>query len=224
MPLGEVERVEVVAGRLDLAAVDDLVAETEEDVLDLAPHLRDGWSVRAAAARRAEQSAGKRDVDPLGREPFFELGARELLLARGERRLDRLAHRVERHARLAVAHLAQRELQRAAAAEVLDARLVELGERRRGRDRGERLLLQGLRIHGGDCIHGFSSFRGHGQRAGTPRLVLRRRSPLLARRRPGDEPGLRKGEGARGGHRADTTRHVRLRRLGARSTTRGPPT
>ena len=50
----EVERVEVVARRLDLAAVDDPVAEPEEDVLDLTPDLRD--QVQAAprvAARRA---------------------------------------------------------------------------------------------------------------------------------------------------------------------------
>ncbi len=40
----------------------------------------------------------------------------------GERRLDRLAHGVERHAGLAVAHLAQRELQGAATAEVANAR------------------------------------------------------------------------------------------------------
>ena len=36
-----VERVEEVVRRLDLAALDDLVAHPEEDVLDLAPHLRD---------------------------------------------------------------------------------------------------------------------------------------------------------------------------------------
>ena len=37
----EVEPVEVVVRRLDLAAVDDPVAEPEEDVLDLAADLRD---------------------------------------------------------------------------------------------------------------------------------------------------------------------------------------
>jgi hypothetical protein len=36
---GLVERVEVVPDRLDLAAVDDLVAESEKDVLDLADDL-----------------------------------------------------------------------------------------------------------------------------------------------------------------------------------------
>ena len=41
MPRREVQRFEVVARRLDLTAVDDAVAEPEEDVLDLAPDLRD---------------------------------------------------------------------------------------------------------------------------------------------------------------------------------------
>ena len=114
MPVGEAERVEVVAGRLDLAAVDDLVAEAEEDVLDVAAHERRRVE-RAARAqlRRPEQLGRQRHVDALGREPLLELGARELLLAGGERRLDRLAHGVERHAGLAVAHVAQRELERA---------------------------------------------------------------------------------------------------------------
>ena len=51
----EVERVEVVARRLDLAAVDDPVAEPEEDVLDLAPDLRD--QVQAAAGVAARRAA-----------------------------------------------------------------------------------------------------------------------------------------------------------------------
>ena len=40
MPRREAQRVEVVAGRFDFASVDDLVAEPEEDVLDVAAHLR----------------------------------------------------------------------------------------------------------------------------------------------------------------------------------------
>ena len=54
MPGREVERVEVVAGRLDLAAVDDPVAEPEEDVLDLAPDLGDQVQVAARGSRRRE--------------------------------------------------------------------------------------------------------------------------------------------------------------------------
>ena len=111
----EVERVEVVAGRLDLAAVDDAVAEPEEDVLDLAPDLRDQVEPpsRVAADRQ-------RDVDALLAESPVELRPRELRLARVDGRLDPLAHGVEAHARLAVAHLAQRELELALASEVLD--------------------------------------------------------------------------------------------------------
>ena len=40
MPIGKAERVEVVPRRFDFAAVDDLVPETEEDVLNVTPHLR----------------------------------------------------------------------------------------------------------------------------------------------------------------------------------------
>ena len=121
MPLGEAERVEVVAGRLDLAAVDDLVAEAEEDVLDVATHQRR----RMERAARARSCASARAAPPAAsRRPARSRAsprarpALELLLLRGERRLDRLAHGVERHAGLAVAHFAQRELQRTLAAEV----------------------------------------------------------------------------------------------------------
>ena len=141
MPRREPERVEVVAGRLDLAAVDDLVAEAEEDVLDVAAHLR--RRVERAApprAQRPEQLGGQRDVDPLGRELRVELGALELGLSRLDGLLDRLARGVERHAGLAVADVAERELQLALAPEVVDARVVELAERPGGGDGGERLL------------------------------------------------------------------------------------
>ena len=47
VPGREVERVEVVARRLDLAAVDDRVAEAEEDVLHLAPDLSDEMELPA---------------------------------------------------------------------------------------------------------------------------------------------------------------------------------
>ena len=58
----EVEPVEVVARGLDLTAVDDAVAEPEEDVLDLAADLRDQMQppTRVPAGR-------ERDVDALGR-------------------------------------------------------------------------------------------------------------------------------------------------------------
>src|SRR3954465_4260120 len=107
MPVWEAESIEVVAGRLDLPAVDDLVAEAEEDVLEVAAGGRRRME-RAARPqlRRPEHPRRKCHVGALGREPLLELGARELRLPGGERRLDRLAHGVERHAGLAVAHLA----------------------------------------------------------------------------------------------------------------------
>ena len=58
-----------------------------------------------------------------------------------------VAQRVQRHARLAVAHGAQRLRELALAAEVADARIFELGRRRRARDRALCLALQRLRVH-----------------------------------------------------------------------------
>ena len=113
-----VERVEVVPDRLHLAAVDDLVAEAEEDVLGLAHDLREGMEVpeRRAVSRQ-------RDVEALGGvEPPCPLERRLPLVDRG---LEALAHGVQRHAGLPVTHLAQRELQLALAAEEADAHLVE---------------------------------------------------------------------------------------------------
>jgi hypothetical protein len=69
-----------------------------------------------------------------------------------DRLLDRLARRVQDDARLAVAYLAQGELQRRPPPEVCDAGLVELRERTRTGDRVERLAAVRLRVHGRDCI------------------------------------------------------------------------
>jgi len=96
---------------------------------------------------------GKRDVDPVLGDRAVELGALERGLPLADRLLHRLADGVERHPGLAVAHVAERELQLALPAEVLHARVVELRDRRRRGDRTEGLLLQGLRVHGGDCIY-----------------------------------------------------------------------
>ena len=96
----------------------------------------------------AHPGAGHRHVDPLLGQAAVELRARELRLARVDRRLEPLAERVERHARLAVAHLAQRELQLALAAEVLDAHVLDLVDRRGRRDCGERGVLECLGVHG----------------------------------------------------------------------------
>ena len=86
-----------------------------------------------------------------------ELGSPELLLATGDRALESLAEGVERHPRLAVAHLPQRLLERALAAEVLDPDGLDLVGRGGGVDRGQAFSLERLSVHGGDCIGlGFS--------------------------------------------------------------------
>src|SRR5437762_3269615 len=112
MPRRESERVEVVANGFDLAIVDDLVAEPREDVLDVAPRLGRRMERTAAAwPQRPEQLGGERDVDALGLEPPVDLRALELGLPRLDGLLDRLTRGVQRHAGLAVADVAQRELQ-----------------------------------------------------------------------------------------------------------------
>ncbi len=109
----------------------------------------------------------------------------------------RLAHRVERHAGLAVAHLAQRELQRALATEIADAHLVELGERPRLGSGGECLLLEVVGIHDGDLIQRFLLLSRARERGRSRPGSCRRRRRPSRRRRPGNEPGRRKGEDAR---------------------------
>ena len=212
MPFGEAERVEVVAGRLDLAAVDDLVAEAEEDVLDVAADER-GRVQRAARPqpRRAEQPRRQRDVGALGLQARVELRPLELGLRRLDRLLDRLPGGVQRHPGLAVAHLAERELQRALASEVVDAHVVELGERPCRGDGGDSFVLDCLRIHGGDCIRPLRRrFRSSGsKRRRPPRAAHLRRVRLRPDRAP-----LRPVE-----HERDRGRLV-LRRRGAR---RGRP-
>src|SRR5207247_8462694 len=60
--------------------------------------------------------------------------------------------RVQGHARLAVAHLAERKLQVARAAEVADAQLIELARGRGSLDRAQGLALERLSVHARDCI------------------------------------------------------------------------
>jgi hypothetical protein len=175
---GEAERVEVVAGRLDLAAVDDLVAEPEEDVLDVAARLR-GRVKRAAPARLhgAEHLGGQRHVGALGRELVVQFGLADRGATRLERLLNLLADRVEPHAGLAVADLAQLQLQRAVPAEPVDGGLLDLVGRLRPVERGGRVAHIGvwIPIHGGDCIrvvvHRFLLSRARAVGL-TPRLEL----------------------------------------------------
>ena len=96
----EVETVEVVVRRLDLAAVDDAVAEPEEQVLDLAADLRDQVQVAALGP-----PAGERDVGALLRQAAVELRPLELVLARVDAARGARARR-SAPCRLAVAHLA----------------------------------------------------------------------------------------------------------------------
>ena len=112
----------------------------------------------------ADRRAGHRDVDALLGQPPVELGARELGLARVDRRLEPLAERVQRHPGLAVAHLAERQLELALPPEVLDAhaarsRRVDVA----ACDRCERVVLECLGVHG--------SARGY-QRPLSPRLQV----------------------------------------------------
>ena len=116
MPGREVERVEVVMRRLHLAAVDHRVPHPQEDVLELAPDLRDEVEMTASYAR-----AGHRDVDALLDEAAVELRSLQCGVTLVDRRLELLPQRVERHPRLAIAYLPQCELQLALAAEELDA-------------------------------------------------------------------------------------------------------
>ena len=100
------------------------------------------------AARR--RVAGERDVERLLAEQPLEGSCAQRLLALVERRLERFAERVQRHSRLAVAHLAEGLLELALAAEVADARLLELVRGTGGRDRALRLGFERLRIHARD--------------------------------------------------------------------------
>ena len=92
--------------------------------------------------------AGQRDVDALLRQAPVELGPRQLRLARVDRCLEPLAERVQRHPRLAVAHLAQRVLELALPAEVLDADLLDLVGRRGRLGSCEGCVLECLGVHG----------------------------------------------------------------------------
>ena len=147
VPLVEGELVEVELRRLDLVVVADLVAEAEKGVLDLASRLRE----RVQVAER-EPLAGERDVDDVLGQSAVELGPLEGSLACVDGGLDRLSSCIERHARLAVTHLAERELEGAAPPEIADAQLFQLRSRRGSLDRAQGLTLERLRVHARDCI------------------------------------------------------------------------
>ena len=158
------------ADRLDLATVDDLVPEPEENVLDLAHDLRE--RVQATAPQRR---TGQRHVQHL--VELGELGPLELGLARVEGGLEPFSCGIERHPALAVTHAPERLLQLALTSEVPDARVVQRRARGRGRDRALSFALEGLDVHGGDCngsfLHAFLLRNHRGRTTATPRFGWR---------------------------------------------------
>ena len=153
---------------------------------------------------RANRRPRHGDVDPLLGQAAVELGSAEHLLAPVDRALEALAERVQRDAGLAVPHVAERELERALASQVLDPDVLDLVGRRRGLERGQRVGLERLRVHGGDCIGIGLGSRAHRSsslaciRDGKPRARNAGGTGewLDARRCPGSEPGPHKERGA----------------------------
>ena len=142
-PAGKFSAVEVVVGRLDLASVDDPVAEAEEDVLDLAADLR--HEVQPATRRSAHR---KRHVDPLLRQPRSSSARSSSARALGDGVLDPPLRLVQRAPGLGVPHLPQRERKRALPPQVLDPHGLDLVGRRRRGDRREGRTLERLDVHG----------------------------------------------------------------------------
>src|SRR6188472_3350063 len=86
MPGRVVERGEVVVLELDLGPLDDPIAESGEDVLELPARRRE--QVQMA---RIEGVPGQGDVDRLLAQPDLELSRREVAGALVDQRLERAA-------------------------------------------------------------------------------------------------------------------------------------
>ena len=141
-----VERGEVVEVVLDLGPFDHPVAEADEDVLDLTP----GAVEQVQVTDRDRRRAGQGDVDRLGGERGVDLRGLELVAARRELGLERLAGgvggRADRPplARLELRDPAQDRSQLRLAAEVAHPQLLELGGIGRRGDRRGRVRAQAL--------------------------------------------------------------------------------
>ena len=176
----EGELVEVVVGCLDLAVVDDLVPEPEECVLDEPADVGRGME-------RSDRPlvAGERDVDALLPQPAVELGPLERMPSRLDLCLQALADGVQEHSGLAVADVAQRLRQVALTPQVADARVLQLGQGRRARNRARSLGFEGLRVHRANVSSAPSSYRSCGATILLPTaIVTRKPSPVCARREP----------------------------------------
>ena len=142
MPLLDVQAGEVIAGLLDLRAVDNRIAHADEDLLDLLQHL-----VHRVLMPHREFLAGDGHVDGLRRKALFQRGGLQLGLAALELRLDLGAHAVGQltHDRALLggqlAHLLQDGGQLALFAQNPDAQRVERGRVGGGVDGLQRLRL-----------------------------------------------------------------------------------
>ncbi len=127
-----VERVEVVVHGLDLRPLHHGEAEPEEDVFELAAHARQ----QVQAPDRLRRRAGQRHVDAIRLPAALELLAAELLGARLDQRLERLARLVgglaDRAALLGrqLGDAAQQLRQLGLAPEVAHAQLLAAARRR----------------------------------------------------------------------------------------------
>ena len=143
MVLRGVQRLEVVVISLDFGAVDNRVAQAEEDLRHLI-----GDRVDQMARAHLLRSAGERDVDGACVDRGFHLGCRELLLARFERLFHHVAHLVDRLADDGalllrdLAHAAQVARKRARLAEHRHAHALERRRRVGFRDARKGLLTQ----------------------------------------------------------------------------------
>ena len=143
MVLRGVQRLEVVVIGLNLGAVDNRVAQAEEDFRHFV-----GDRVDQMTRAHLLRAAGERDVDGACVDRGFHLGCCELLLARFKRLFHHVAHLVDRLADDGalflrdLAHAAQVARKRARLAEHRHAHALERRRRVGFRDARKGLLTQ----------------------------------------------------------------------------------